>query len=250
MFQGIEGLSWNWIAYGVIFSIVFGIAAGNYACSLVHRLPRGKSILENKPYCGTCHTPLATKDLFPVISAVLLRHRCRYCGTPFPTSHTWTEILLGVLFIACFFAFNFNEMYFLVAALGAFWITLVCIEINDRIVMDKILLVIAVIGMVLRTRVDGEIYGFLGGGFGGLIAGMLLFRKQVHRVNHIYSFPAGAKILVVAGICVGIPGFYTLIPLAASAYILVWVLMKLARSSRSVPLSLPVAASVMALMFG
>src|SRR5437016_2542574 len=95
----LAGLLFGYTAGGVMATLLFGFMAGNFACSLVHRLPRGKSILANTPYCGTCAHPLSELDLLPVISALLLKHRCRYCGTPFPTSHTWTELLVGLLFV-------------------------------------------------------------------------------------------------------------------------------------------------------
>lgn len=87
---------------------------------LVHRLPRGRLILDKTPYCGHCHTPLQVKDLFPVVSALLLRHRCRYCGVPYPVSHTWTEILVGALFMLTFFKYNFTEQFLLVVLIGNF----------------------------------------------------------------------------------------------------------------------------------
>src|SRR5438128_1277785 len=132
MFHGIEGIKAAYVLCGVIWSIALGFAVGNYACSLVHRLPRGRLLLDKKPYCGTCGTMLQVKDLFPVISALLLRHRCRYCGTPFPVSHTWTEVLVGALFVLSFFEFSFSDQYILVAGTGVFLITLAAIEANER----------------------------------------------------------------------------------------------------------------------
>ena len=106
MLTAIQTMQPNYMWSGIIWAVVMGLALGNYACSLIHRLPRGRLLLDKAPYCGSCGTLLQVKDLFPVISAVLLRHRCRYCGTPFPISHTVTELLLAGLFV---FLRNFDR---------------------------------------------------------------------------------------------------------------------------------------------
>jgi hypothetical protein len=203
MFDAMHGIKFGYVLCGVIWAIVLGFAVGNYACSLVHRLPRGRLILDKKPYCGSCGAQLQVRDLFPVVSALLLRHRCRYCATPFPVSHTWTEILVGLLFVLTFFDYNFGEQFVLIIGLGVFLITLAAIEANENMVMGRILLCIIVLGMLLRTLLDGSIYPFFEGGFAGLIAGAALWHKQVKPVGHIFSLPVPAKLLVIGGICVG-----------------------------------------------
>src|SRR5689334_22737308 len=128
MFNGVLGVPFGFVLCGVIWAVALGFAAGNYACSLVHRLPRGRLILDKKPYCGNCGTLLRVKDLFPVVSAFMLRHRCRYCGAPFPVSHTWTEILVGLLFVLAYLRYGYGDQFVLVVFLGTFLITLAAIE--------------------------------------------------------------------------------------------------------------------------
>src|ERR1700733_1151224 len=106
MFDAVWDIKIGYVLCGIIWAVALGFAVGNYACSLVHRLPRGRLILDKPPYCGHCGEPLQTRDLFPVVSALLLRHRCRYCHTPFPVSHTWTELLVGLLFVLTYFEYN------------------------------------------------------------------------------------------------------------------------------------------------
>lgn len=240
MADGIVGVEWNWVLCGIIWSVAMGFAAGNYACSLVFRLPRNRPMLEHKPYCGSCGTPLATKDLFPVVSALLLGHKCRYCKAPIPISHFWTEVLIGILFVACFYSFNFSQEYLLVAAIGTFLITLSAIQINDGIVMDKMLIVLMVLGMVTRVLFDNDIYGFFIGGLYGLIIGTFLWRNKVKRVNHIYSLPSEAKLFIMAGICVGWPGFLVFLPLVAIFSLLTWLIARALSSAKPLPLTIPV----------
>src|SRR5579863_7699785 len=105
---------------GVLVSVLFGFMVGNFACSLVHRLPRGKSLLEHAPYCGECAHPLSEMDLLPVFGVLLLKHKCRYCGAAIPKSHLWTELVIGALFVLAYLQFGFWQDYLLVIGTGTF----------------------------------------------------------------------------------------------------------------------------------
>lgn len=204
MFDAVQDLRIDWLLDGIILSIVFGFAAGNYACSLVFRLPRGRLILDKTPYCGSCGTPLQVKDLFPVISAVLLRHKCRYCGTGFPVSHTWTEVLVGLLFVLAFFRYNFGEQYMLVVLIGTFLVTQAAIEANERMVMKSVMICVLVSGMVFRTLQDHSIFPFFQGGLLALVVSCLLWRRDIKAAGHIYVPPDIVLMITVGGACVGI----------------------------------------------
>lgn len=216
MFDAIQNMRVEWILNGVIISIVFGLAAGNYACSLVFRLPRGRLILDHTPYCGTCSTPLQVKDLFPVISAVLLKHRCRYCNTPFPVSHTWTEILVALLFVAAFFKYGFGEEYVLVVLAGIFFITQAAIEANEKKVMKNVMMSALVCGIIFRTFIDHTIFNFFYGAVVTLVFTCYVWRKKIKKVGHIYVPPDFVLMMTAGGACVGLDAlpFYAVLMVA------------------------------------
>lgn len=49
-------------------------------------------------HCDTCGHELSTADLFPVISYIALKGKCRYCGSKVPPRDLIFEIILGLLF--------------------------------------------------------------------------------------------------------------------------------------------------------
>jgi prepilin signal peptidase PulO-like enzyme (type II secretory pathway) len=230
MLQAIQNMPPAHILMAIIWTLALGFAVGNYACSLVHRLPRGRLILDKKPYCGSCGAELQVRDLFPVVSALMLKHRCRYCGTAFPVSHTWTEILVGLLFVLAFLQVGFSEQFLLIVTLGVFLITLAAIEANERMVMGKILLCVVVTGALWRTLQDHTIYGAFEGGFLALVAGAILWHKRIRRVGHIYTLPTPALLLTAGGLCVGIQRLPLFLALFAAIYVFDWFLRKLFRS--------------------
>jgi prepilin signal peptidase PulO-like enzyme (type II secretory pathway) len=247
MFDGVLDVKIGYVLCGIIWSLAVGFAIGNYACSLVHRLPRGRLILDKPPYCGHCGTLLATKDLFPVFSALWLKHRCRYCKTPFPVSHTWTELLVGLLLVLAYFKFNYGEQFLLVSILGVFLIILAAIHANESMLMGKMLFAVGLSGIMFRILLDHSIFNFVEGGLYALIIAVVIWRKQVVKVGHIYTIPPQAQLLVVGGLCVGasqLPQFLTL-------YVVLWCLsfvigkIKIAEIPYSVPFGFAVMISVM-----
>ncbi|MGE0753839.1 MAG: prepilin peptidase [Alphaproteobacteria bacterium] len=224
MLAGVAGQQFDFILMGCIWAVAMGLAAGNYACSLVHRLPRGRLLLDKTPYCGNCGTLLKVKDLFPVISAVLLRHKCRYCGQPFPVSHTWTELLVALLFVLTYLQYNFAEQYVLVVGIGVFLITLAAIEMNENMVMTSVLMVVLVFGMIFRTLQDGSIFGFVEAGLYGLMLGVLLNFRKIKKVGHIYVPPTIAFLLSAGGICVGKANLPTFLVLFAGLWLVCFLL--------------------------
>ncbi len=245
MFDAIRDMEFAHVLMGIIWAVALGFAVGNYACSLVHRLPRGRLILDKKPYCGNCGEMLQVRDLFPVVSALMLKHRCRYCGTPFPVSHTWTELLVGLLFVLAFFAHHFSEHFLLIVTIGVFLITLAAIEANEGVIMGKILLCIVVFGMLYRTLQDGTLFNFFQGGLLGLIAGAVLWRRQIKPVGHVYSLPKPAELLAVGGLCVGQSGLPVFFALFAGCYAIDWLIRKLAHSAKPPLLTVAFGIAVM-----
>jgi hypothetical protein len=241
MLAAVQGIPFNYILCGVIIAVTFGLAVGNYACSLVYRLPRGKLLLDKTPYCGNCGHLLGVKDLFPMFSAIALKHRCRYCGVKFPTSHTWTEALVALLFVFTFLQYGFTEQFFLIAFIGVFLITLAAIEANDHMIMRKLLLCVAVAGMLYRVLIDHTIYEFFAGALFGGMVGAALQHKSIKKVGHIYVLPPLAQLLAVGGLCVGL----THLPLFLVLFAVLYVLGKLLKLPITAAFGLAVMVVVM-----
>ncbi len=248
MFDAIHDMHIEWVLNGVIMSIVFGFAAGNYACSLVFRLPRGRLILDNKPYCGTCSAPLQVKDLFPVVSALLLKHKCRYCHTPFPVSHTWTEILVGLLFVLTFFKYNFGEQYLLVALIGIFLITQSAIEANEKMVMRSLMICTAVCGIIFRTFQDHSIFDAFYGALAALVVSCFVWRRHIKQVGHIYVPSDLVMMITVGGACVGVNALPAFAVLLGVFYLTDFAVRKMLGVARPPLSSVAVGFAIMALV--
>lgn len=138
----------------VILLLVVGPAIGNYACSVVYRLPRGQTPFEKHPFCGHCGTMLQPIDLFPVLSFLLTRGRCRYCKGPIPAVYTVIEIACAALMIAYYFAFGVGDVFLLYSAAGVFVVTMAAIGYGHGFV-SSFLYCITVLLLLLAHVVQG-----------------------------------------------------------------------------------------------
>lgn len=241
IFTAMQTMNNSYLWSGIIWSVVMGLALGNYACSLVHRLPRGRLLLDKAPYCGNCGTLLQVRDLFPVVSAMLLRHRCRYCGVSFPISHTVTELLLAGFFVLTFLKYDFGDRTILLVALSSFLIIISAIEVNEKLIMGKVMICVMVAGALLRTYLDHDLFDFVLGGLYGVIAGAFIWHKEITREEHIYRLPKQAELMAIAGICVGAKLFITMFLAFLVAYAFLWQLSKLFKKQFNVTIAFSAA---------
>jgi len=58
-----------------------GLLFGSFANVVIHRVPRGESVVSPPSACPACATPIAARDNVPLLGWLLLRGRCRACGT-------------------------------------------------------------------------------------------------------------------------------------------------------------------------
>lgn len=78
---------------------VIGANVGSFLNVCIWRLPRGESLIAPPSHCPRCNTKLQALDLVPLLSQVVLRARCRYCGNKISWRYFGIEFLTGVLFM-------------------------------------------------------------------------------------------------------------------------------------------------------
>lgn len=84
----------------IIVVFVVGSVVGSFLNVVIHRLPRGESLVRPASHCPACGTPIRPWDNVPVVSYLLLRGRCRSCGAPIAWRYPAVEIAAGALSVA------------------------------------------------------------------------------------------------------------------------------------------------------
>jgi leader peptidase (prepilin peptidase)/N-methyltransferase len=83
---------------------VLGACVGSFLNVCIYRIPKNESVVKPRSHCG-CGQLIAWYDNIPILSWFLLRGRARCCGRPFSFRYSFVEILVAILFAACWFLF-------------------------------------------------------------------------------------------------------------------------------------------------
>ena len=85
--------------YFYIIIFIIGSLFGSFYTLAVYRIPKRQDITHTHSYCPNCNHKLGFLDLFPILSYIFLRGRCRYCGERIRPRYLVLETLSGVLFV-------------------------------------------------------------------------------------------------------------------------------------------------------
>ncbi len=84
-----------------VFGFVLGAVLGSFIQATAGRIISGKT-LRGRSYCLSCKHTLRWYDLFPVLSYLTLRGRCRYCHKRIPVEDFLVEIIIATVYALLF----------------------------------------------------------------------------------------------------------------------------------------------------
>ena len=149
------------------FSAFVGLLAGSFLNVVAARLPEGMSLVRPRSHCPHCGIAVRPQDNVPVLSWLWLHARCRGCSQPisarYPLVEAGTAVLLGAVA-----AVHHDDTAQLVlgAVLVLFLVPLTVIDLDHRILPNKLTAPAAICAIVLGVALDPS------GEPGRLIAGV------------------------------------------------------------------------------
>ncbi len=123
---------------------VLGALIGSFLNVVIHRLPRGESLVAPGSHCPACSTPIAPYDNIPVLSWLLLRGRCRHCDAPIAARYPLVELFTALAFAAVVAVRGLDDDLALELVLVAVLVAVAAIDLDHRIVPNRIVVPAAV----------------------------------------------------------------------------------------------------------
>ena len=194
------------LLYGSVLALVFGAALGSFLNCAAWRMARGESFLTGRSRCPKCGHVLGAMDLVPVLSWLLLRRRCRYCGERVPARYPVTEIVFALLTLACLLRF---DLTLLCARNLVFLCCLFCLsltDLDDCVIPDGCLLTAALAWAVTApflglTLGDAAVSLLTGLALGGGMLGTSLVMDRVLKKDTLGG--GDIKLLAAVGLYLG-----------------------------------------------
>jgi len=119
---------------------LFGLAIGSFLNVVIHRLPRGASIVSPGSRCPACGYALRAMDNIPVVSYLMLRGRCRQCGVRISPRYPLVEIATAALFVLHYFVFGWTPLLAVRLLFAASLVALFAIDLEHHLLPDAITL--------------------------------------------------------------------------------------------------------------
>jgi len=130
------------------------LAIGSFLNVVASRVPLRRSVTDGRSACMSCDHEIAAYDNIPLVSWLLLRGRCRHCKASIPWRYPAVELGTTVLVVGSFLRFGPT----LEAVLASFFcivlVALSAIDIEHRIVPNRIVLPAAAICLVGQTALQ------------------------------------------------------------------------------------------------
>jgi leader peptidase (prepilin peptidase) / N-methyltransferase len=130
-----------------------GLALGSFLNVVAARVPLRRSIVRPPSACMSCGHEIAWYDNVPVVSWLVLRGRCRSCGTGIPARYPAVELVTGLLVAACVWRFGLHPETLVASFFCLALVTVSATDLEHRIIPNRIVLPAAVVVLVGQTLV-------------------------------------------------------------------------------------------------
>jgi leader peptidase (prepilin peptidase) / N-methyltransferase len=143
-------------AVAAVLAGCFGAAVGSFLNVVIWRLPRGESVVSPRSSCPRCGTPIRPRDNVPVLSWALLRGRCRDCGAPISARYPLVEALTALLCVVVVVVLGPGPDAWIGLALVVLLVPVTFIDLDHRIIPNKLLAVGAVAAVALVALLEPD----------------------------------------------------------------------------------------------
>lgn len=212
--------------WSVVFGIAFGAAVGSFLNVLIYRLPRRLSIIFPPSHCPACQHRLGVLDLFPLLSYLLQRGRCRYCRSKIAIRYflveLWNASLWGWLWWEWLVVDELPLRFLFYALAVSVIIALFFTDVQHYLIPDELNVALLLIGLLhaglltgQATAWDWTVWGqlklpnaFLGAQVGTFlfcaiaIIGRIVFRRDAMGHGDIKLVRAMGALLLLPGMLI------------------------------------------------
>jgi leader peptidase (prepilin peptidase)/N-methyltransferase len=198
---------------------LLGLVIGSFLNVVIYRVPKGESIVMPASHCPECGHPLRPWELIPVLSFMILRGKCRKCGSNISWRYPAIELLTGLFFVGASLSRADRSTVGLILDLAfiSLLIVLTFIDIDNFRLPDILVAMVAVVGMI-NTLVTGDpvLWRSL---LGASAIGGIFFLVA-------YFYPEGmgmgdVKLVAALGLYIGFPLIFMAIFLASLSGIVI-----------------------------
>ena len=174
--------------YGIEIILIFslGLIVGSFSNVCIYRIPRNESVIYPTSHCPKCRTKIKPIDNIPLLSYILLKGRCRNCGSKISIQYPVVEFITGLIYLIIYLIYGLSIQSLVYIILSSALIIIAFIDLQEQIIPDVISLPGIVVGLILSfivpymSFINSALGALVGGGTILIIAwiGSIIFKKE------------------------------------------------------------------------
>lgn len=136
-----------------LFTFILGTVIGSFLNVCILRWPQDQSVVKPRSHCPNCGAFIKAYDNIPILSYLILKGRCRACGTSISVMYPVVELLTGLFFLFCGMRFGYTPETLKYFFFGSGLIILIFSDIKFRLLPDQITIYGTFVGLLLSLKV-------------------------------------------------------------------------------------------------
>lgn len=153
---------------------ILGLVVGSFLNVVIYRIPNDLSVSHPPSACPNCAAAIKPYDNIPVLSWLMLRAKCRNCGTPISARYPSVELFTSVAFYFTYVVIGFTGVLPAYLWFVATTIALAMIDFDTKRLPDRIVFPGTIVGAILLS-VGAWVDADLGGLGRAWLAGLAFF---------------------------------------------------------------------------
>ena len=160
------------------YVVVLGLIIGSFLNVCIYRLPRKKSIVRPPSACPSCKARIRPRDNIPVLSWILLRGRCRKCGTGISVRYPLVEIVTAAIFLLLWKTFPHDWTILFLFYYGSVLLAITLTDYDLQLIPDSLSLPGIPLGILY--------HGWLGGAWVDSLLGIIVGGGSLWMIAELY----------------------------------------------------------------
>lgn len=156
------------VAAILLLIFIVGLCIGSFLNVVVLRALSNESIVFPGSKCPKCQHKLLWWHNIPILSYIILRGKCGFCGEKISIQYPIVEFLTGVMFVLAFLKFGVSWDSLFAWIIGSLFIVIAATDWREKVVFDihtYALIGVGILYAILVTAVDMYQYHKLMGQF-------------------------------------------------------------------------------------
>ena len=201
-----------------IFGVAFGLIWGSFLNVVIHRVPRGQSVVRPASRCPQCGRPIRPWQNIPVLSWLALRGKASCCGAKISPRYVLVEAASGLLALAVLEALVFpmpaeatlaraGAVFLSALAFALALVAASFIDLEHLYIPDELSYGLTLLGLATFSLRDVAFVDAVASAAGGFLSVWLIFGVLYRKLRGRTGMGLGdAKLLMVAGAWFGWKG--------------------------------------------